>query len=602
MLKYLRMGNKRIKFIWWVLIVLTVGTFLGIFVTAFDPSMVQQQSGAVATVNGSPISREQFSSVLAEAQAQYRNQYGSEPADQDLSALQSQAWRGAVVQRIMQQQADRLGLRAYDPEIVWTLKNVPPTMIAQSPAFQTNGQFDAAKYQAALRDPNMNWSPLEQLTREQLPPRKLQERIAASLKLSEPELVERYRQMMDRVEATVVMVTGPTTGEPPAVTDAEIAAAYERYKLRFGAPARQRVEVLRVAKKFTDEELRVAREQAKSLVDRVRAGESFAALARDYSEGPGAQSGGMIQRPFQPAEFGPELGAQIAIADTGSVFGPIEQNGRFIIVKLLARNGAPGQPAAQVQVAQIMVKARIADESLRQQADAVRKIRARAARAGLAKAATEAGMATAMSQYFDVNSSPQELADAPDAAEWALTHQKGDLSPAFEGVDAFVILQVADKHPAGPVTQAEITDQLRGLAQNMKRVAAAKPEADKVAQALAQGQPLEAAAAAAGLAPFKIPAMSRLQPDPRLSMAPEVAGALFGAPIGKVLGPIETPSAWFFVRADARVAADTSALNPQVRGQITQQILTQRQQDFYNAWVSEMRGKADVKDLRPQIR
>lgn len=602
MLKYLRMGNKRIKFIWWVLIVLTVGTFLGIFVTAFDPSMVQQQSGAVANVNGSSISREQFASVLAEAQAQYRNQYGSEPVDQDMVAIQSQAWRGAVVQRIMQQEANRLGLRAYDPEIVWTLKNVPPTMLAQSPAFQTNGQFDAAKYQAALRDPNMNWSPLEEMTREQLPPRKLQERVAASLKLSEPELIERYRQAMDRVEATVVMVSGPMSGEAPVVTDAEIAAAYERYKLRFVAPARTRVEVLRVPKKYSDEELRTAREQAKSLIDRIRGGESFAALARDYSEGPGAQNGGLIARGFQPAEFGPTLGPLIAVADTGTVFDPIEQNGRFVIVKLLARNGMPGGPASEVQVAQIMVKARIADESLRAQVENVKKIRARAARAGLAKAATEAALTTTQSAYFDVNNAPPELADSPDATEWALTHEKGDLSPAFEGMDAFVVAQISEQHPAGPAQQSEISDQLRGLAQNLKRVSAAKPDADRVAQALAQGRTLEQAAAAAGVTPFKIAAMTRQQPDPRLSSAPEVAGALFGAPVGKVVGPYETPVAWFFVRADARVEADTTTLTPQMRGQITQQILTQRQQEFYNAWVAQMRADADVKDLRPNIR
>lgn len=602
MLKYLRMGNKRVKTIWWVLIVLTVGTFLGIFVTSYDPSMVQQEAGGVASVNGSQITREQFANVLAEARAQYRNQYGAEPADQDLVAIQSQAWRGAVVQRIMQQEAERLGLRAHDPEILWTLKNVPPTLIAQSEAFATNGQFDPAKYQAALQDPNMNWSPLEEMTRDQLPPRKLQERIAASLKLSEPELLERWRQATDRVEATVLMVTGTMSAEPPAVTDAEIAAAYERYKLRFAAPARSRVEVLRVPKKFTDEELRVAREQAKALVDRVRAGEDFAALARDYSEGPGAQAGGMIARPFQPDEFGPTLGPLIATADTGTVFDPIEQSGRFIVVKLLARTGAPGAPAAQVQVAQIMVKARIAEESLREQVDAVRKIRARAGRAGLAKAATEAGMSTALSAWFDANNAPPELADAPDAVEWALTHDKDEVSPAFDGVDAFVLAQLTEKQAAGPLPASDLTDQLRGLAQNLKRIAAAKPEADRVAAALAQGQSLEQAAAAAGLAPFKIPGMSRMQPDPRLAGNPEVVGVLFGAPIGRVMGPYETPAAWFFLRADARTEADTSGLTAQVRGQVTQQILTQRQQDFYNAWVADMRAKANVKDLRQQIR
>jgi hypothetical protein len=37
MLKFLRMGNKRIKVVWWIIIVLTVFTFVGLFVTAFDP-------------------------------------------------------------------------------------------------------------------------------------------------------------------------------------------------------------------------------------------------------------------------------------------------------------------------------------------------------------------------------------------------------------------------------------------------------------------------------------------------------------------------------------------------------------------------------------
>jgi uncharacterized membrane protein len=48
MLKYMRMGNKRIKVVWWIIIVLTVFTFVGLFVTAFDPRYAQKATHAVA--------------------------------------------------------------------------------------------------------------------------------------------------------------------------------------------------------------------------------------------------------------------------------------------------------------------------------------------------------------------------------------------------------------------------------------------------------------------------------------------------------------------------------------------------------------------------
>ncbi|NOT35625.1 MAG: hypothetical protein HOP12_15885 [Candidatus Eisenbacteria bacterium] len=598
MLRYLRMGNKRIKFVWWALIILTVLTFVTFFAAGYDPSSGQRADGSLGSVNGTPITREQFALVLEEAKNQYRGQFGGDPADQDAITLQSQAWRGVVTQRLMQQRAKSLGLGVSDAEITWTLKNLPPQMLASLPDFQTNGKFDMAKYQTAVNDPSASWwAPFEEMTREQLPPRKLQERLAASLKLSEPELLERFHEAVDRVEATVVMVTGALSAPAPEVQDADLAKAYEAYKNRFSAPARTQLEVLRIPRKFSDEEVRVAREQAHSISTRSRAGESFAALARDYSQGPGAAQGGEIQRMFQPMELGPELGPKVMLADTGMVFDPIEQNGRFIIVKLLQKSMTP---SPQVKVAQIMIKARQSEDALRLQLESAVKIRSRAVSVGLAKAATEAGLATTKSSFYDYNNTPQDLVDFPDAADWGLSHKKNEVSPVFQGLDAFSIVAVAGQYEAGPTPRADLEEQLRVLAQNLKRVDAAKPLADQVAQALKSGQTLEQAAAAAGQVPFKIPAMTRLQPDPRLANAPEVAGVLFGAPLGKPMGPYRTPGGWFFVRADARVLADTTQLNPQSRGQITQELLGRRQNEFFGGWVTTLRQGATIKDGRPE--
>jgi hypothetical protein len=46
--------------------------------------------------------------------------------------------------------------------------------------------------------------------------------------------------------------------------------------------------------------------------------------------------------------------------------------------------------------------------------------------------------------------------------------------------------------------------------------------------------------------------------------------------------------------------ADTSAFAPQMRGQLTTEILQRRQQEFFTNWLAESAQKAKVEDLSRQ--
>ncbi len=318
MLRFLRMGNKRTKTIWWILIIVTVVTFLGgfvfIFGAGFDGSMTAQQSGAIGTVNGDPISREELQLAVTEQRANYLRQYNQEPQDRDARVVELQAWRSIVNQRLLAAQARDLGLTAYDPEVVHQPRTQPPPFIATDPAFQTNGQFDAQKYQAALMNPDANWSPIEAIVREQIPVRKLQERLLAAIKLSEPELRQAFADRFERVSGVVVHVPPSFDTARVVPTEAQLDAAWNAHKSRFYVPARPQLEVMMVPKKLGEEDIRAAKAVAQGVVDRARRGEDFAQLARDYSEGPNAEKGGTIDRAFQPGELAPFLGAQAAQA------------------------------------------------------------------------------------------------------------------------------------------------------------------------------------------------------------------------------------------------------------------------------------------------
>jgi peptidyl-prolyl cis-trans isomerase D len=602
MLRFLRMGNKRTKMIWWVLIIVTVVTFIGGFVfllgAGLDSTQRARVTGAVGTVDGAAITRTDFQNALTDQKAQYEKQYGTQqPGEQDELMIELQAWRSLVMQHLLGEQAKKAGLVATDPEVVLTMKTNPPAALISAPAFQTDGKFDPSKYQAALSNPNNNWSEIEDMVRRQLPVRKLQERLIGSLKITEPELRAAYRNQHEGVTATVLQVPASTNARIPAPTDADLQRAYDQYKDRFVSGPRTQLEVLSVPKKFGDEEVRSAREMSESIVKRARSGEDFAQLAKDYSEGPGAERGGELPRVVTPQDMGPQMAPKLLALPVGGITDPTQDGSRFTTFKVLERVAGPNNSVLGLRLAQIITKIRPSESSLRDQFDEMTKIRASAAKIGLGKAAAEKGLSTHRSEAYDYNTPPQSLFATPQAGEWGLSAKVGAVSPVYEGPDDFVIVSVAAQHAAGPPPRQEITEPLRNLSELSARVDASKPRADSVARALQGGASLEQVAHQFGLTPIKIQNATRAQPDPRVSATEEMSGALFATPAGKVIGPYRALNGWYFARVDGHVAADSAAFDT-LRSQLSNEILSQRQRSFMSGYLEELRSRAKVEDLR----
>ncbi len=503
MLGYLRSGNKRTKTIWWVLIVLTVASFVIGFIflagVGRDQASRARVSGNVGSINNQGVTVAEWQSALDEEIAIFKQRYGTSPQDRDLKSVEQQAWRKLVTRRMFGQEAKRAGIEATDNDIVTGLRNDPPMQIAASPAFQTNGQFDPTKYQQALSDPRINWAPFEALLREQIPVRKLQERLLSSLKLSEPELKQEFHNRFDRANGTLVLVPAADTGKS-AGDEAALKKAYEMNRARMAAGARTQLEVLVLPKKFGADEVKAALDQARSLYERAtKGGEDFAQLARDYSEGPNAERGGVIDRWIMPNELGTMIGAAVQVKKPGDVIEPVQEGSRVMLLKLLdpakdslaAKQPAPGPGA--VRLAQIILRVQPSAEASQAQYKEAKALADRArATHSLSKAATEKGLQTFKTGYFDQNNAPPQLAPVPEAADWGLTAKKDEVGPVFESSDEFVIVQCSMQHAPGAPTREELGEQLKLMADAEARVDMAKARADALAAAIKSGQTLEA--------------------------------------------------------------------------------------------------------------
>src|SRR6185369_12978553 len=136
--------------------------------------------------------------------------------------------------------------------------------------------------------------------------------------------LEDYRKRIKGEMERSALVGQSLHEEPPEVTDADIERYYNEHKDAFATKSAVTVSDIffPFQQGMTQQDALRVVEQAKQVKAMADKGQSFAALARRYSQGPGADSGGLIGT-FKRGEMSPQL-EQIAFAlPVGEVGGPI---------------------------------------------------------------------------------------------------------------------------------------------------------------------------------------------------------------------------------------------------------------------------------------
>jgi len=171
--------RKHMNWIMWTILVMIIISFLffGIY-----PS--SSGAGVAATVNGDIITTGELNRVYRNMLETYRQIFKEQFNDSLAKGLRSQALRELINNRLLLQEAQRVGVKVSDDEVREAIMKVP--------TFSVQGKFDRATYERYLDYINQKPSAFEESQREYLTRQKMEQLIENGVEVTAAELAAEY--------------------------------------------------------------------------------------------------------------------------------------------------------------------------------------------------------------------------------------------------------------------------------------------------------------------------------------------------------------------------------------------------------------------------
>src|SRR5256886_2126653 len=225
------------------LFVVVAVTFIGWLAYGQVTDILGGGRDVVLKVNGQIVRATQFQLALQNAIEESRRRGGGRLSREDEQQLQDQVTDQFIQRILLEREYRRLGIQVSDDEIRQMARSTPPPQILrqimEDPTFQTNRQFDITKWQRYLGSASEEFrTQIEQLYREYLPERKLEEYLTVDVYVSDAKLWRIWRDQHESVTVALLAIRPELIPDSLApVSDAELERYYAAHKDKFKRPA-----------------------------------------------------------------------------------------------------------------------------------------------------------------------------------------------------------------------------------------------------------------------------------------------------------------------------------------------------------------------------
>jgi peptidyl-prolyl cis-trans isomerase D len=593
------------KWIWWAIAILFLIGF--VFYQQSGLSNAKVTAGTtVAKVNGTPIAFIDFQRASQGRIRQEQEGAGGKTLTLDQERrIEDDTFNEMVTNILLGQEYKKRGISITDQEIQQAALSSPPQQLAQSPEFQTEGQFDFEKYRRFITSPVAKQqgilAQLEAYYRDALPKRKLFEQIAGPVYVTDPQLWRGYQDAHDSAQVSFVVFDPASIPDSSVhVSDAEIKTYYDSHQKALGdRPGRAVVSLVSIPRTITAADTAAARTKADSLRAEIVRGAKFDDVAkRESADSGSAVKGGSLGKAGKGQFVKPFEDAAYALKP-GELSQPVLSPFGFHIIKVDERKGD------SITVRHILVRIAQSDASAAQtdrKADSLSKV------ANIDKPAEFDSMAHALGlkegHVVAMESDPLTWDGhyVPGGSAWAFGGAKvGETSDLIDADDAYYLIRIDSLTEGGKPTLDAARNDIRRELVRTKKLDMLIPKAQALVTAVRGGQTLEAAAQTAGLKVDKSLTFARTTQVPTLGQTTEAIGAAFGAPVGAVAPPVKGLNNVIVLRVDKRTEADRAAFDKQKKEQRDQMVQRLRQQRV-EQYLAALHDAANIEDNRRAVK
>jgi peptidyl-prolyl cis-trans isomerase D len=535
--------------------------------------------------------------------------------------------------------AEDQGYRIGDTQLAQILRN--------QPAFQRDGQFDPAQYEAVLRREGLSPREFETRVREDLLANQIRIGISESRIVTQAEIAALTRLLAQERELAHAVIDAGKLAAKTAASAQDIEQYYSAHPELFQIPEQVRIEYLQLSAgdqdrsyQPTDEELKKtyadeasrytvpekrrashilislpdkpagdqsaeALAKIQDIAKQARGGADFAGLARKHSADTttAAQGGdlGEIRRGVLPKE----LEEAVYTLKPGEVSQPVRSTYGYHLAKLTALAPEKRKPFAEVREDLIKTaRQRHAEERFLDVSEKFRNL-VYEQPDSLVPAAKALGLEVRKSDWF-AQTGGNGIAANPKVVQAAFEPEvlsQARNSDAIETTaDTLVAVRVAERRPAGRQPLAQVRAKVEQILKQQRALEQARALGDTALQELRAGASLEAFAAKRGLDYVAPKTITRRQSG---GLDPRIVESAFRASRPQDEKPVyelvDLGERGYAVLALKRVRDASGQMDAAALKQTGALLTTRRGADYYANYRAGLRDKAKVKIFSDQL-
>ncbi|MGN2250023.1 SurA N-terminal domain-containing protein [Frateuria sp. GZRe14] len=594
----------------------------------------------VAKVGKQEISQQDFQNRMNQLRQQASEQMGDQfdPSVYEQPETKERVLDAMVDQQLLLKANDDLGLRVSDGAV--------RDAIAAIPAFQVNGQFDAATYQAVLAAQRKSPAMFEDEVRSSMAISLVPDALTASTIVTGDEVDRFLKLRLQRRDVRYAMLPRPALTDSK-VTDAQVQAYYKQHQAEFMAPEQVAIRYVEVSaaglkadnppteddlrKRYEDEKQRFVQpeqrlvshilvdvpknatpQQQKAALAKAEqiaaeaTPQNFAKLAEKDSTDLGSrrQGGdlgwleqGVTNKAFDEALFS---------LQKGQISKPVLSDEGYHVIWL--RDVRSGQAKPFEEVRGQLEQEAVAAERERKYNDVAGKLADKTYQnpTSLEPAAQALDLPVKSTGLFTREGDKSGIAADPKVAKAAFSDDvlvQGNNSGLIDlGNDHSLVIHV-DKHvPAAVKPLAEVRDAIEKDILDERTAAAAKQRADGLLARLQKGEPMDVVAASAGAAVQNVPEALRVQEG----LPEQLRDEAFLLPHPKDGKPqfaaVALPEgAYALLAVDKVQDGDLSKVTPEQRKMLRQSMMAAYGNVATEGFIDALKAKTEIKIAKDRM-